>query len=298
MEHNKENGFALGADIGGSHITAGLVDIARKHLLEHSISRHAINPNAAVGELISGWTECITKAIGDRSIDKICLAMPGPCDYEEGTCLIRDQNKYPGLYGVNIRQRLSDMLGLDMSDVYMHNDAACFLHGEVFSANISGLNKAIGLTLGTGLGTAVYRDGISESADLWNMPFRNGIAEDYISAKWFIKKYYELSGKTMEGVKELVNHAHIDEKIRKLFEEFGFNLAEFINRFIESYNAEAVVIGGNIAHAFPFFGPIVIKQVQLQNPKARIFKSAQGENAALIGAVGSWNNANKRSLAD
>ncbi|HTE24764.1 ROK family protein [Flavitalea sp.] len=298
MEQIKESGVALGADIGGSHITAALVDINNKHLSERSLCRHAIKPNAGVDELLQGWADCIAKALGSASVEKICLAMPGPFRYDEGICLIRDQNKYPGLYGVNVSQRLSAALGLDLSAIYLHNDAACFLQGEVFSGSITGIKRAIGITLGTGLGTAIYKNGMAESADLWNMPFKDSIAEDFISSRWFTRKYYELRGKSIDGVKELVNLAHTEERIRQIFEEFGTNLAEFVNCFIELEDPEAVVIGGNISHAFPFFSEKLLKQVRNVNPRVRIYKSAQAENAALIGAVSSWYNSNKRSLAD
>jgi glucokinase len=289
---------ALGADIGGSHITAALVDLNNKQLSVHSLSRDTNDTNAGVDDLLKGWAGCIAKAMGNAPIEKICLAMPGPFRYDEGICLIKDQNKYPGLYGVNVRQRLSEALDLDRSAIYLHNDAACFLQGEVFSGSISGIKRAIGLTLGTGLGTAVYKNGIAESADRWNMPFKDSIAEDYISSRWFTGKYFELTGNTINGVKELVNHAHTDERIRQIFQEFGVNLAAFINSFIESEDPEAVIIGGNISNAFPFFSEILLTQVRKIYPGVRIYKSVQGENAALIGAVSSWYNFNKRSMAD
>jgi glucokinase len=298
LVHIKKCGVALGADIGGSHITAALVDINNKQLSEQSLCRCTIDTDAGVEQLLKGWAACIAKAIENAPIEKICLAMPGPFRYEDGICLIRDQNKYPGLYGVNVKERLSEALNLDHSAIYLHNDAACFLQGEVFSGSITGIKRAIGITLGTGLGTAVYKNGMAESADRWNMPFKDSIAEDYISSRWFTRKYFELTGNAVNGVKELVNHAHTDERIRQIFHEFGMNLAAFINLFIESENPEAVVIGGNISNAFPFFGEILLKNIRNANPGVGIYKSAQGENAALIGAVSSWFNSNKRSLAD
>jgi glucokinase len=294
----KESGLAIGADIGGSHITAALVDINNRQFSEGSLCRKSIRHDANVDELLLGWADCIAGAIGSAAIEKICLAMPGPFNYEEGICLIRDQNKYPGLYGINVRHRLAEALNIHPSDIYLRNDAACFLQGEVFSGAIIGATSAIGLTLGTGLGTAIYKDGMAESADLWNMPFKDSIAEDYISSRWFTRKYHDIDGKSIDGVKEMVILGHTDERVRQIFEEFGINLAEFINRFVEIANPEVVVIGGNISHAFPFFSEMLRKQVKNLNPMIRIFKSAQGENAALVGAVSCWYNSIKRSLAD
>ncbi|MHA4846017.1 ROK family protein [Flavitalea antarctica] len=298
MDKIRESGVAVGADIGGSHITVAQVDVINKHILEQSLCRRNVNPGATVDELIKDWAGCIRETTGSMEISKICLAMPGPFDYEAGICLIRDQDKYPGLYGVNVKMRLAELLDIDPTYLYLRNDAACFLQGEVFSGVITGVKHAIGLTLGTGLGTAIYKNGMAESADLWNIPFKDSIAEDYISSRWFIKRHLALNGKSVAGVKELVGLAHTDAHVRSIFEEFGNNLAEFLNRFIESENPEAVVIGGNISHAFPFFSELLRKQVGNRNPGITIYKSVNGENAALTGAVSSWYNSKKRSLAD
>ena len=65
--------------------------------------------------------------------------MPGPFDYEAGICLIRDQNKYPMLYGLNVKEHAGAGLAINADDIYINNDAACFLQGEVFCGSVSGL---------------------------------------------------------------------------------------------------------------------------------------------------------------
>ncbi len=81
----------------------------------------------------------------------------------------------------------------------------------------------------------------------------NGIAEDYLSTRWFVQRYSAISGSLVSGVKELAGQAMHDELVRTLFNEFGSNLAAFLNRFIENTGAKAVVIGGNIAQIVPAF---------------------------------------------
>ncbi len=55
----------------------------------------------------------------------------------------------------------------------------------------------------------------------------------------------------------------------------------FLNRFIESSGAEAVVIGGNIAQSFPLFKDALLAGVQARYPNVLITTSVLGEQAAL-----------------
>ena len=295
MKHSE---LALGADIGGSHITAAIVNSAESRIISTSVTRISIRPDAPVDDLIKGWAGCIKTAIGYARIEKICLAMPGPFQYEEGICLIRDQNKYPGLFGINVKERLAKILDIDGRDIYLNNDAACFLHGEVSGNNHTGINKAIGVTLGTGLGTAIYTNGSAESADLWNLPFQNSIAEDYISSGWFTKQYQLQTGKNINGVKELSTLAETDPVASNLFQIFGSNLGAFLVKFINLEQPELIIIGGNIAQAFQYFSEALLTTVQKIHPSVQISRSTHGEHAALIGAVSSWYSSQQHSIAE
>ncbi|WP_205510680.1 ROK family protein [Longitalea arenae] len=282
--------FVIGADIGGSHITAAQVDVHRKQVLLPSLVRLPIDSMAAAAEVIEAWAACIRQAMQDKRLTKICLAMPGPFDYEQGICLISDQDKYPLLYGLNVKKMLAQVLGIQPSAIYLNNDAACFLQGEVFGGSVSGYQQVISVTLGTGLGTAVFANGQATSADLWNMPFKEGIAEDYLSARWFANQYTAIAGSLISGVKELAGLAMRDESVKTLFTEFGRNLGAFLIRFIEQTGAAAVVIGGNIAQSYPLFKEALHAHIQRRFPEVPIVRSELGELAALLGAAGFYFN--------
>src|SRR5689334_18949648 len=103
MDSKTKSAVLIGADIGGSHITAGVVDDDRLHILPSSLSRKSLSSSAGCDELITNWAACIRTSAGGAEIDKLCIAMPGPFMYEEGICLIKDQDKYPGLFNVNVK---------------------------------------------------------------------------------------------------------------------------------------------------------------------------------------------------
>jgi glucokinase len=243
---------------------------------------------ASAPEVIDVWAKAVKQAMQQLEFQKICLAMPGPFDYEGGICLISDQSKYPALYGMNVKELLAEALDVQPLAIYINNDAACFLQGEVFCGSVSGFENVISVTLGTGLGTAVYENGSARSADLWNMPFSDGIAEEYLSTRWFVKQYAAITGNRVSGVRELAGLAMADTLIKGLFIEFGKNLAAFLNRFIEQTGAQAVVIGGNIAQSYSLFKDPLLAAVKSRFPGVAITTSLLGEEAALVGAGSFW----------
>lgn len=290
--------FALAADVGGTHITAALIDITNRKIILPSLVRTPVESNADADQIIQAWSQCMLDAKSNVDILKICLAMPGPFDYEEGISMMKGQGKYDALYGLNIEHLLGVAMQMETSKFFAENDAACFLQGEVFAGCATdGFEKVIGVTLGTGLGTAVYEKGRSRSADLWSFPFYDSIAEDYLSTRWFVQQYERLTGKKVSGVKEIAVQTQTDPFISSIFQEFGKNLANFLNCFIEKEKAEAVVIGGNIANAYELFRSETEENIDARFSSVQIKKSILGEEAALFGAVGSWCSAIEKTLS-
>ena len=278
--------IAAGIDIGGSHITVGLIDLRAHSLIRDTLIRRHINSQANADEIIKEWTEAITtckNCIPDSS-ERIGIAMPGPFDYEKGISFIKGQDKYESLYNINVKELLAKKLDIDESDIFMMNDASCFLKGEVFAGAAIDRNNVIGLTLGTGLGSAIFKDDVIYDGDLFYAPYKEGVAEDYLSTRWFIKRYKELTGITPKNVKEIKERIPGDETASSLFIEFGKNLGEGLAVFIEKHKAETVVIGGNIINAWELFIPETKKVLNNYAINVSLVKAALGEEAALLGA--------------
>lgn len=284
--------YVVSADIGGTHITAALVDTEQKVIEGNSLVRLAVSSTADKKEVISEWATCIRKTDGLQQADQLCLAMPGPFDYDKGICYIRDQAKYPGLYEANVKELLSLELDWPVEKIFMQNDAACFIEGEVFCGSMEGFDNVIGITLGTGLGTAIYSNNSGRSADLWDASFKDGIAEDYISSRWFVSRYRELTGEEIGGVKDLVTPGTDPTTAQTIFSEFAENLAYFLKEFAEKEKPQAIVLGGNISKAYDLFYDKLMVEFAKYHPAVLIRQSQYGENAALLGAAGSW----KKSL--
>jgi glucokinase len=277
----------LGVDIGGSHITAALVDLETKVIVAGSEKREFVDSNGSAEEILSSWCTLIDQTFKEHGITqkRIGIAMPGPFDYVHGISLIRDQEKFRSLYQMNLKEALAERLGMEPEGIVFINDAAAFLQGEVFGGAAMDFNPVLGLTLGTGLGAARSLDGEAHDAALWNSPFKDGIAEDYLSTRWFLNAYQKLTGEAVRGVKELTELQDSEEVVHALFQEFAGNLATFIRDKAQEIHATAVVLGGNISNANEYFLPALTRALQEKHSNLQIRIAELKEDAALIGAA-------------
>ena len=294
-----DNSMVLGVDIGGSHITAALLNLETKTFMQGSLVREYVNAKEAASQIIDAWNRVICKSFSAYPVQQkvIGIAMPGPFDYETGISLMKGQDKFDALYGLNIKDTLASLLDVAPTNIHFKNDAECFLLGEAFSGAAANFNKAVGLTLGTGLGSSIYENGVSKDADLWCSTFKDGIAEDYLSTRWFTQRYYLLTGEKVKDVKELADLAIYHPIAREVFNEFGKNLALFLEGFIQKNKPEVVVIGGNISNAFDLFEDSM-RQITLPLYGETIIRRAiLGEEAPLIGAASCWHKKEIKILA-
>jgi glucokinase len=277
----------LGIDIGGSHITAALVEQSKKQINVDSYRRLRVNSKGSADDILNVWSSVINDIFSSYGIieKKIGVAMPGPFDYDNGISFIKGLDKYDGLYGLNVKELLAKRLHISPANILMMNDAACFLLGEVYFGAAKGYNDVIGITLGTGTGSAFHHNGVTKDANLGPSPFKSSIADDYFSTRWFVKRYHEVSSIDVKNVKELAEFYDTDNKVKALFSEFTDNLADFLEEFILREKPQVVVLGGNIAQCSNLFLTDLIQYLKVRGINIPIVKAQLGEEAAILGAV-------------
>jgi glucokinase len=173
------------------------------------------------------------------------------------------------------------------------NDASCFAIGEAWLGEAANYKRIIAITLGTGFGTTFIKnklpvagiDGIPDDGFLYHIPFQHSIADDYFSTRWFIKEYNEKTGRQISDVKELADSAKTDSFSLKLFEIFGENLGSFLVPWIKKFNADGIVLGGNISKSFPLFQKQMKQQFEKNGFQTAICISKTYESAALFGSA-------------
>lgn len=274
----------IGIDIGGSHITMAQVDPVKREIIASTYIREHVDSFGSREDIFSAWVSAIEKATKGlvREALLIGIAMPGPFDYENGISLMQ-QGKFIDIYQVNIKKELAKRLGISEQQIYFVNDAAAFMEGEVFGGCVQGFRKVFGVTLGTGLGTTFYNGDFATDEDLWDSPFRKSVFEDYLATRWFVKRYAELTGGQISGTKDLLDKPL--EIQTQIFNEYADTFSEFIVQHVNHYKPEVLVIGGNIAKAYPHFGERFIKNLKENNSNLQVKISAIFEDAAILGAA-------------
>jgi len=263
---------------------------------ESSLIRRKVDSAANASTIIEAWKDAIKSVPGFESVEpKIGIAMPGPFDYSKGISLIKEQGKYASIYKLCVKDLLAKALGISPENIHFENDAACFLQGEVEAGAARSAESAIGLTLGTGLGSSKYQGGFAEDAALWCSPFKASIVEEYVSTRWFVNSYLEKTGENIKEVRELTQNLQNEVVAKEIFREFGNNLALFLKEFIKKVQPEVIVLGGNISKAKDLFLRNVVNELASYGLSTPIKITELGEQAALIGAACSWKN-NKKAL--
>lgn len=283
MSTNLNKRRLIGIDVGGSHICAAFVANDLSGIDPESHKRNEVNSRGSAEEIIEAWLHPILQLrekAGEMPI-RLGVAMPGPFDYEKGISLIQGLDKYESIYQFNIRNILSSRLDISPSDIFFRNDAEAFVHGEVMSSPELRSKRVAGITLGTGLGSAISEKGITTDLNYAQIPFKSGIAEEYISTRWFVQECNHRAGMNVNGVRELLNCGE-SNLVRDIFAEFSANLSEFLNYLIRIQQPDVIVIGGNIARSWEYFIDEV--EASLINTEVSLIQSKLWEKAALIGA--------------
>lgn len=289
--------LAIGTDIGGSHISCAAVDLETGKIMRETLSEREVNNQASAAEIIGVWADALSSVIGKVPIEKIKgigFAMPGPFDYVKGICYIKGVAKYENLYGFNITDAISS--SLDVPEGFLirfMNDASSFAVGEAWAGSASRVNRSLSITFGTGFGSAFISnkipivDGpeVPQMGCIYHLPYKDGIADDYFSTRWFLGQYKKLKGKELKGVKELADLAATDKDVMALFTEFGNGAAVFLAPWLKKFNAEVLVIGGNISHAYNLFGDVFESRLKKENCTCKVVISQLKEDAALLGSA-------------
>jgi glucokinase len=271
-------------DIGGTHVSAATVDVREAAVVSASRRRAELSPALDRGELLGRIRDTATTArLGN--VAAAGAAVPGPFDYARGISLV--EHKLEALYGVDLRAALAVALSLPPDAVRFVNDAEAFLLGECWAGAARGHDRAVGITIGTGLGSAFFQRGrivregagVPPGGSLYLVPFRDAPVEERISRGAILARY----GDDRSDVAEIANRARNGERrARETFDAVASDLAEFLRPWLIAFAPTCLVVGGSIARSWDLLGgglDSLRANVALLAPAEHI------EEAALLGAA-------------
>jgi glucokinase len=237
----------LSLDIGGTAIKSALFADGKMQCRLPQVPSNSNGTAEQIGEAIR------TAVSNAGKYDRIAVSIPGPFDYHNGIFYM--QHKFAAVNGCSF----ADLTGCQDA-VFVH-DANAFLLGELAYGAARGAHRAGGITLGTGLGAAFAVDGKLLTCDtgspacdvsIWNVHFRGGIAEDFVSSRWL-----QAQDSSAESVKAIADKARAgDECVRSIWRDYGHALFELLTDWSARLHPDCIVIGGQIARDIDLFGAV------------------------------------------
>lgn len=277
-------GSVVALDLGGTHVSAATVDMSSATVVSGSRVRDELAAGAGRDELLGRIRAAATAAQSGR-VDAAGVAVPGPFDYDRGICLL--EHKLESLYRVDLRVELASALSLPLHAVRFLNDAEAFLLGEWWAGAARGHDRAVGITIGTGLGSAflehgsIVRDGerVPPGGELYRVPFRDAPVEERISRGALLARY---GAETVEVV-EVARRARAgDRRARDAFDALSTDLADFLRPWLAAFAPSCLVVGGSIARSWDLLERGLSS---LEADVAVLTPAEHIDDAALLGAA-------------
>ena len=280
-------------EIGGTHVTAALVDP-----LDGRVSGRTRTPLDAHGdaETILGTLRQCADGLPVPPGARWGVAVPGPFDYAKGVALFKDVGKFDALYGMDVRAALLHGLRQRPGDVVFLNDAHAFLTGEWSTGTVRGHRRAVGITLGTGVGSAFLADGHIRDhgpgippegrMDLTEIAGRP--LEDTISRRAILARY----GDPAADVHDIAGRARAgEERARRILADVFTTLGVELGPRMADFGATALVVGGSMTRSWDLVAPALSAGLTTGGwppdaPHVRALKVAgSAGDAALVGAA-------------
>jgi glucokinase len=287
-----DGGQVLAFDIGGSHATVGMVN--RETLAIRYMNSCALDSHGAADSILRdicslGEGALAQARLSGLSAAGLAFAVPGPFDYDRGISLLR--HKLASLYELNLRRVFEQSFGIAGENIVFLNDAQAFLLGECHAGAAKGVSRCIGLTLGTGVGSAFAINGaivgcgtgVPPGGEIYGLPWEGRTVEDTLSTRAIQERYWQLAGE-MESVLEICTAAPTDHNAALVMSEFGRNLGAVVKDICMPFRPEAIVLGGAISRSAALFVPSA--GVSLGDDSVHLLRvSTLFDDALLVGAA-------------
>jgi glucokinase len=280
-------------EIGGTHATSALVDPALRFVAADRTRRVDLDASGSA-EAIFGTIVSCGRSLGAAAGLTWGVAIPGPFDYERGIGRYEGVAKFDALNGADVRAALVE--GLDAGDVAFVNDADAFLLGEWEAGAARGHQRAVGLTLGTGIGSAFLSDGaiVDHGPDVppggraHLLTIGDRPLEETVSRRAMLARYRERASNALKAdatvdIHDLADRARSGDMLaRDIFREAMTALGAAMAPWIARFRASILVVGGSMTRSWdlieaPLRSPI--------DPGVEVVVAARPDEAALIGAA-------------
>lgn len=281
-------------DIGGTFIKYGLCNENFNLLEKDKIPTLAENGGQSIIERVIEIIEQYD------SIDRVAVSTAGQVDSENGIVVYSTDN-IPYYTGMRVKSLIENKTGIP---TFVENDVNSAALGEAHFGAAKGVSDFICLTLGTGIGGAIflnnklYKGSASSAGELGHMIIHSGgkqctcggegCYECYASASALIKAVNKVSPVELNAFqifeKENIEKPEIRSEIDKWIDEIIVGLVNIIYIF----NPSMIVLGGGIMNE-DYIIELIDRKIYtrlMDNFKnVKIVRPKLGNDAGMIGAA-------------
>jgi len=309
--------IAIGIDIGGTNIKLGLITPDGEILKKDSFLTSKIESEDDFYNRVCSKVKALSSSLRFQvNIMGIGIGVPG-ISQSEGT--ISHAANLPFLKESNIIISLQAIMHLP---VYLIKDSSAAGLGEGLYGVAKGMKDYILITLGTGLGCAIFINGellkgntglagefghaiIKEGGRACGCG-RNGCLETYVSGSGIVRTFIELLATTditshLRNIKlknitsKLIYAAaqYGDGLALKSFELTGEILGKQLSNLLTLFDSEAIILAGGLANAGDLLLPSITHHIDenmlpFYKGKAQILFSALNTNEAALMKLLYW----------
>lgn len=185
------------------------------------------------------------------AVHTACFSIGGPFDYQNG--ISHMTHKFTGILEKPLKPFFEER---GIRPVFLH-DSTAYVLGEYHDGALKNIQNGCCVMLGTGLGFAWIRDGracLNEkdtpSLVLWSSPYRDGIAEDYVSTRAIQKAYGQ-----QISVKAIAEAARAgDRRASDAFLQTGEHLKNILEPHLTALGIRKLALGGQISRSADLLG--------------------------------------------
>src|SRR5690348_4301239 len=289
---------AIGVDLGGTKILAGVVTLAGTVVRQHERPTPIESQDALVAELGAAIAEVLADDVG-----AIGLGDPGPLDLVAGRTY--DMVNLP-LHDFPLRDHMAQRFGRATG---LDNDANAAAIAEWRVGAGRGVDDLVMLTLGTGLGGGVISRGrpfrgakgagvelghvviVHDGLPCYGACEGRGHLEAYVTGVAATKRAQEIFGPAVDAHRlvRLANEG--DEQALEILVDIGRHLGSAMGSFANIFEPELIVIGGGFGVAAWEYIAAPAEEVMRREAlrpmrdEVRVVRAELGTAAGLIGAA-------------
>ncbi|MFI6930921.1 ROK family protein [Streptomyces sp. NPDC050287] len=289
-----------GVDIGGTttHVALCEEDLTVVDRLEVPTPA-AEGGTAMVGAALDAVRLLLERASGVRLLG-VGVGAAGVVDARAGRVLVASDS-FRGWAGFAVTAAVEEALGVP---AFLDNDVNAFLRGETAAGAVAGEPHVLGMTLGTGVGGALWLDGAlydgphGAAGEIGHVPGFGGLPctcggrghlETLASGRAIEARYGERTGRSLSA-REVAGAAGADDpEALAVYEGAGAAVARALLMTAGLLDVTTFVVGGGVSRSWSLLEPAIRRTLTTEPPVSghpvRVLPALLGQDAVAIGAA-------------